>query len=142
MYCPLQEGSGDTFNKLFDIAMGTVAAGAGNGKKGDTYSYSSIAKAASKLVAVFPILASRTMSADTTRMVSKYIEQRACQLFMLALQSMNISTAQNGIEYLKTFHQNLDIGGAGSNEAIIKSMIAWMDAYNSGKSYAFTKNNI
>lgn len=135
MYCPLQEGSGDTFNKLFDIAMGTVAAGTSNGKK-DTYSYSSIAKAASKLVAVFPILASRTMSVDTTRMVSKYIEQRACQLFMLALQSMNISTAQNGIEYLRTFHQNIDIGGAGSNEAIIKAMGAWIDAYNDGKAYA------
>lgn len=127
MYQPLTEGNSQTVNTVLDIASGVAKVAVGK-KKSGTYSYSSIANAASKMVAVFPVLASRTISADTAHMVSKYIEQKACTLFMLALQQANISTASNGIEYLQQFHQNLDIGGDNIN-AIISTMQSWLDAY-------------
>lgn len=126
----LNEAGGLTVDKLFDIASGVITAQVGSSKKKDSYSYSSIAKAASKLIAVFPVLSSRTVSTDTANMVSKYIEQTACQFFILALQQANISTAQSGIEYLKQYHQNLE--GNGLN-AVISSMQTWIDAYRSGK---------
>ena len=126
----LNEAGKLTIDKLFDIASGVITAQLGSSKKKDSYSYSSIAKAASKLIAVFPVLSSRTVSTDTANMVSKYIEQTACQFFILALQQANISTAQSGIEYLKQYHQNLEGNGTG---AIISSMQTWIDAYRNGK---------
>lgn len=138
MYNVLNEAnSGVTFDTMLNIAKGTinVATGVaqyGEGAKRDGYSYSSVAKAASKMVAVFPVLASRTVSADTAQMVSKYIEQKMCSLFVLALQQANISTAKSGIEYLRQYHQNLDIGGDDVN-AILKTMDTWIQAYNDGK---------
>ena len=70
----LNEAGKLTIDKLFDIASGVITAQLGSSKKKDSYSYSSIAKAASKLIAVFPVLSSRTVSTDTANMVSKYIE--------------------------------------------------------------------
>ena len=97
-----------------------------NGKYSrDSYSYSSAAKAASKLIAVYPVLVSKSVSFDTTRMVSKYIEQKGCIIIQLALQMNNISSAENGAEYLRKFHQNLNIGGddVAAMGSIINAMI-------------------
>lgn len=135
MYKALNEASsGPTFDQVYDMAKGVanVATGMTKGKNASDYSYSSLAKAASKMVAVFPVLASRTVSAETAQMVTKYIEQKMCHLFILALQQANISTAKSGIEYLRQYHQNLDIGGDNIN-AIISTMNTWIDAYEAGK---------
>ena len=130
MYKALNEAKSDlTFNTMVGMAKGTINAATGykkSGREGE-YSYSSIAKAASKMVAVFPVLTSRTVSAETAQMVSKYIEQKMCSLFVLALQQANISTAKNGIEYLRQYHQNLD--NSDDVNAIIKTMDTWLSAY-------------
>lgn len=89
-----------------------------------TYNYSSVARAASKLIAVFPLLTSRSISASTAQLVAKYIEQKECIFLQLVLQSYNITDAEHGIEFLKNFHQNLNIGGAG-----LDAMAKAMDAY-------------
>lgn len=136
MYKALNEASSGspTFDQLYDMAKGTinVATGMKKGAKASDYSYSSLAKAASKMVAVFPVLASRTVSAETAQMVTKYIEQKMCSLFVLALQQANISTAKSGIEYLRQYHQNLNVGGDNIN-AIINTMDTWINAYEAGK---------
>lgn len=135
MYRALNEASSDvTFDQMYDMAKGitNVATGFKKGSKASEYSYSSLAKAASKMVAVFPVLASRTVSAETAQMVTKYIEQKMCSLFVLALQQANISTAKSGIEYLRQYHQNLNVGGDNIN-AIISTMDTWINAYEAGK---------
>ena len=135
MYRALNEASSDvTFDQMYDMAKGVanVATGLKKGSKSSEYSYSSLAKAASKMVAVFPVLASRTVSAETAQMVTKYIEQKMCSLFVLALQQANISTAKSGIEYLRQYHQNLNVGGDNIN-AIISTMDTWINAYEAGK---------
>lgn len=135
MYRALNEASSDvTFDQMYDMAKGVVnvATGLKKGSKASEYSYSSIANAASKMVAVFPVLASRTVSAETAQMVTKYIEQKMCSLFVLALQQANISTAKSGIEYLRQYHQNLNVGGDNIN-AIISTMDTWINAYEAGK---------
>lgn len=127
----LHEAGSDTVDTIVQIAKGlsNVATNAKGDKSG--YSYSSIAKAASKLIAVFPVLTSRTVSFDTARMTSKYIEQISCQFFMFALQQANISNAKDGIEYLRQFHQNLNMGDDDTN-AIIATMQSWIDAFETG----------
>lgn len=104
---------------------GIDAASNGTPTKRDSYSYSSTAKAASKLIAVYPVLISKTVSASTAQMVSKYIEQKGCIIIQLALQMMNISNAENGAEYLRRFHQNLNIGGddVAAMASIINAML-------------------
>lgn len=91
----------------------------------NSYSFSSAAKAASKLIAVYPVLISKSVSFDTARMVSKYIEQKGCIILQLALQQANISGAGSGVDYLRQFHQNLNIGGddVAAMGSIINAMI-------------------
>lgn len=127
----LHEAGSDTVDTIVQIAKGlsNVATNAHSDKS--EYSYSSIAKAASKLIAVFPVLTSRTVSFDTARMTSKYIEQISCQFFMFALQQANISNAKDGIAYLRQFHQNLNMGDD-NTDAVIAAMQSWIDAYTKG----------
>lgn len=94
-------------------AVGKAMSSITKKKASNDYSYSSVAKASSKLTAIFPILASRTVSRETAHRIQKYIEQQGCMMLQLALQQANISGAKNGIEYLRTFHQNLSIGNNG-----------------------------
>jgi hypothetical protein len=77
------------------------------------YSYSSVAKAAAKLMAIFPVIISKNISKESADRVQKYVERQAVTMLQLALQQANISSAQNGIEYLRQFHQNLTIGSNG-----------------------------
>ena len=117
-----------TIKDLIDATKAGIKIATGNKtpiNKKDAYSYSSTAKAASKLIAVYPVLISKTVSANTAQMVSKYIEQKGCIIIQLALQMMNISNAENGAEYLRRFHQNLNIGGddVAAMASIINAML-------------------
>ncbi len=107
-----------------------------NGKYSrDSYSFSSAAKAASKLIAVYPVLISRSVSPETAHMVSKYIEQKGCIILQLALQQANISGAGSGVDYLKKFHQNLNIGGddVAALGSIINAMIGDVSDTRNGR---------
>lgn len=123
----------ETLDTVFKFATGMMDAVSPRRTSGGVpkYSYSSLAKAASSLIAVFPVLVSRTISAKSAQKISKFIEQKACHLFILALQQANISDAKSGVEYLRNFHQNLDVGSSGVDE-VIKTMQTWIDAYGSG----------
>lgn len=83
-----------------------------SGNYGGRYSYSSIMKAASDLVAVFPILCSSNVSRDTASLISKVVEQQGCIALQLVLSAVNITSAADGFGYLKKFHQNLKTGNA------------------------------
>ena len=128
----LHEAGSDTVDTIVQIAKGLSNVATNKVANKSEYSYSSIAKAASKLIAVFPVLTSRTVSFDTARMTSKYIEQISCQFFMFALQQANISNAKDGIAYLRQFHQNLNMGDD-NTDAVIAAMQSWIDAYTMNK---------
>ena len=127
----LHEAGSDTVDTIVQIAKGLSNVATNKVSNKSEYSYSSIANAASKLIAVFPVLTSRTVSFDTARMTSKYIEQISCQFFMFALQQANISNAKDGITYLRQFHQNLNMGDD-NTDAVIAAMQSWIDAYTKG----------
>lgn len=127
----LHEAGSDTVDTIVQIAKGLSNVATNKVANKSEYSYSSIAKAASKLIAVFPVLTSRTVSFDTAHMTSKYIEQISCQFFMFALQQANISNAKDGIAYLRQFHQNLNMGDD-NTDAVIAAMQSWIDAYTKG----------
>ena len=127
----LHEAGSDTIDTIVQIAKGLSNVATNKVANKSEYSYSSIANAASKLIAVFPVLTSRTVSFDTARMTSKYIEQISCQFFMFVLQQANISNAKDGIAYLRQFHQNLNMGDD-NTDSVIAAMQSWIDAYTKG----------
>lgn len=128
----LHEAGSDTVDTIVQIAKGLSNVATNKVANKSEYSYSSIANASSKLIAVFPVLTSRTVSFDTARMTSKYIEQISCQFFMFVLQQANISNAKDGIAYLRQFHQNLNMGDD-NTDAVIAAMQSWIDAYTMNK---------
>lgn len=75
--------------------------------QGKNYSYSSVNRAASGLIAVFPILASSNVKLETGTMCAKYIERKQCLYLQLVLAASNIDNAESGFDYLRNFHQNV-----------------------------------
>lgn len=69
--------------------------------------YSSLAKATSDLVAVFPVLCTDTIKMDTASMITKCTERKGTSIIQLALAANNLNSASNGIEYLGQFHKNI-----------------------------------
>ena len=73
----VNEALGVSFLDLLKLAKHSYEKGKesieGN-KNTSSYSYNSAAESSSKLIAVFPILASRSVSSDTANKIAKYIE--------------------------------------------------------------------
>ena len=82
----------------------------------NSYSYSSAAKAASNLIAVFPVLLSSSISRDTGVMITKAIERKATVVLQMAITAVHFNDLKTGMEFLRRFHQNLNVGGASADE--------------------------
>lgn len=68
----------------------------------------SIAKRASNLVLVFPVLVSSSLSYNTAVMISKAIERKCVTLLQMLFSAAQITDAQNLFDYIGQFHTNLD----------------------------------
>ena len=110
MMSSIHEGSiGDavkTISELIDL----IKYGTGEAKKNRRYS---AARLASDLVAVYPIILSKSVSKDSAVRIKKYIEAKEVQNLLLAIQATAISKATTGQEYLKNIHQNIDFASNG-----------------------------
>ena len=69
----------------------------------------SIAKRASNLVLVFPVMVSNSLNIQTAMIISKAIERKCCSLLQILFSSMQITNADNLQDYIKQFHTNLDL---------------------------------
>lgn len=81
-----------------------------DGKFGPKKSYSSIAKATSNLTAVFPVLLSRNIPIETAQMITKACERDATSMLQILFSAMSVTTAKDGIEYVKKIHNNINLG--------------------------------
>ena len=68
----------------------------------------SLSKATSGLTAVFPVICSTSLSIESASMVAKAIEKNAVSMLQMAFAANNITNSNDGIEFLKSFHTNLD----------------------------------
>lgn len=147
MYQPIQEaGPLSMIRNVTDLILGlnnfrnragrSVSSGYNktNPSKSSNYKYSSVAKAASNLIAVFPIICSKNVDSDTAQMVSKYIESKCCIMLQMAIQSASIDSAMNGMDYLKNFHQNIDFSSSGI-DIYLKSLDEWINGYEESASF-------
>lgn len=73
-------------------------------------SVGSIARRASNLVLVFPVIVSNTLSIQTASIISKAIERKCVALLQILFASINLSKADNLQDYIAQFHSNLNKG--------------------------------
>ena len=71
-------------------------------------SVGSIARRASNLVLVFPVIVSNTLSIQTATIISKAIERKCVALLQILFASINLSRADNLQDYIAQFHSNLN----------------------------------
>lgn len=73
-------------------------------------SYSSIAKAASNLTLVFPVICSRNISIENAAMVNKAIEKNAASMMQKLFASWQVSSDKVGSvqDYINQFHTNIN----------------------------------
>ena len=69
----------------------------------------SIAKRASNLILVFPVIVSNALSMETAMIINKAIERKCCSLLQILFSSMQFANSDNLIDYLRKFHTNLDL---------------------------------
>lgn len=129
-----------TLQDIITIAkygIDTVASGA-KPKSNGAYSYSSSAKAASNLIAVFPVLCSSNVKPETAALITKTIERKGCVSLQLAITSSSINNAETGIEYLRQFHQNINGGTLNDYEAMMANYLR--GKANESASFELTKS--
>ena len=69
----------------------------------------SIAKRASNLILVFPVLCTTSINIQTASIISKAIERKCVSLLQILFSSIQLTSADNMYDYLKQFHTNLDL---------------------------------
>lgn len=81
-----------------------------------------IAKAASALTAVFPVIVTEATSLDQAVMVSKAIERKCVALLQMLFAANQITTATGAHDYLRQFHsnisKNIDLSGMDVDDVI------------------------
>lgn len=68
----------------------------------------SIAKRASDLILVFPVLVSTSLNIQTATIISKAIERKCAALLQILFASVNLTTAETLQDYISQFHSNLN----------------------------------
>ena len=69
----------------------------------------SIARRASNLVLVFPVICSSSINIQTASIISKAIERKCVSLLQILFSSMQLTSVDNMYDYLKQFHANLNL---------------------------------
>ena len=69
----------------------------------------SIAKRASNLVLVFPVICSTSITMKTASIITKAIERKCVSLLQILFSSMQLTSVDNMYDYLRQFHTNLDL---------------------------------
>lgn len=95
------------------------------GLRNKSGSFKSIASASDKLTLVFPVIVSTSLSIDAASMVVKAIERKAVSMLQILFTASTITDSDNGIDYLKNFHTNLNA----SNNVNVDSIIDALDTY-------------
>lgn len=85
-------------------------------------SFKSVASATRDMILVFPCIVSRSIPIDTAAMVTKAIERKAVTMLQMLFSALQISNTDDGLEYLRQFHNNLRIDDFFSVDSFIGVM--------------------
>lgn len=69
----------------------------------------SIAKRASNLTLVFPVICSTSINIQTASIISKAIERKCVSLLQILFSSIQLTDAEDLYSYIRQFHTNIDL---------------------------------
>ena len=72
-------------------------------------SFRSVARGASNLTLVFPVIAEESVSVNAARMCCKAIERKAVTMMQMLFSAINITDSRNAIEYIRQIHTNIEL---------------------------------
>lgn len=98
--------------------------------KRQPYASTSIAKMASDMTLVFPVMCSSNLSIDTAMMISKAIERKAVVMLQILFSSLQIQDAETAQEVISKFHSNIKL----SNKMTVDDFIDVLDRFEEGVS--------
>lgn len=81
-------------------------------------SYKSVTKASDKLTLVFPVFVSSSINIENAVMISKAIERKCVTMMQMLFSAINITDADNAIDYVNRFHGNINADDIGIDEFI------------------------
>lgn len=87
----------------------------------------SIAKRASNLTLVFPVICSNSLNIQTAYIISKAIERKCVSLLQILFSSVQITSAENMNDYIRQFHSNLNIRNGITLDDFITTMDSLVD---------------
>lgn len=93
---------------IIDVVNDVKNADELKGITGRANSFKSIAQASSNLTLVFPVIVSKNMNIDNAAMVTKALERKAVFMLQMLFSAISITDNDNGIDYIKKFHSNLN----------------------------------
>lgn len=91
--------------------------------------FKSISSKTEGLTLVFPIITSTNVDITTASMIAKAQERQAVSMLQLLFSAVNLADAENGFEFIKQFHTNLN-----TKELTIDNFIDAMDAIGANES--------
>lgn len=92
------------------------------------YASTSIARIASDMTLVFPVLCSANLTIDTAMMISKAIERKAVVMLQILFSSMQVQDAETAQEVISKFHSNIKL----SNKMTVDDFISIADRFEEG----------
>ena len=105
----------DTFDGIKSIWKNEPKSGYTKDKLSKFVINSNIAKTASALTAVFPVIVSKAVAIEQAVMVSKAVERKCVTMLQMLFAANQITNVSTAFEYLGAFHKNisksLDISG-------------------------------
>ena len=100
----------------------------------------SIARRASDLVLVFPVIVTTSIDIKTAIMISKAIERKCVSLLQILFSSMNMSEfkkVETLQDYVRKVHNNIDMNAIGPNMSL-DEFITFMNRASTGSPYIRT----
>jgi len=95
---------------LIDLFKNTDAEEILDSTKRSKFASTSIAKIASNMTLVFPVLCSDNLTIDTAMMISKAIERKAVVMLQILFSACQISDAKDVEDFIGRFHSNIKLG--------------------------------
>lgn len=92
--------------------------------KRSPYASSSIARIASNMTLVFPVMCSNTLHIDTCMMIMKAVERKCAVMLQILFSAYQVTDVKDAQEFISRFHSNIRIG----NKATVDDFIALGDA--------------
>lgn len=97
----------DLLDFMNDVKSSDLINFAKKAKKND---FKSLSSKVSGLTLVFPIYTSTAVNIDTASMIAKAQERQAVSMLQLLFAAVNISSSEDGFDFIKQFHGNIKDG--------------------------------